>query len=249
MTFGDEVASRYDDNRLWEYENPEARALVLSRRLRLGSEDTLLDVCCGTGFYTSLLAQGAGCKAIGVDASQAMLDVAGEKEGIAAVYLGSAEHLPVTDGSVTALLCHNAIHLVRKRRTFVEEALRVLVPGGRLAIVTVSHDQMRRHPIYQHFPGLLEVELNRHPGIEELEAFASAGGFARVQVAEVDGSVKRIAWPSVIECARAKFMSSMRTLSDAEFRHACAIFEGRVRRLGGATCPAESYTVLSGTAR
>ncbi|WP_220135408.1 class I SAM-dependent methyltransferase [Nocardia gipuzkoensis] len=110
--------------------------------LRLGGAQKVLDIACGPGNFTRYLSEalsGDGY-AIGLDYSEPMLaravaDNAGPRVG----YLrGDARTLPFADGTFDAVCCFGALYLIPDPLVAAREMIRVLAPGGRIAITT-SH--------------------------------------------------------------------------------------------------------------
>lgn len=108
--------------------------------LRLGPGSTVLDLACGPGNFTDHYATVVGPtgKAIGVDLSKPMLDRAlVDNAGTGASYvLGSAHRLPFSDGSLDAVVCYGALYLIPDPFRAFDEMVRVVRPGGRLALMT-----------------------------------------------------------------------------------------------------------------
>jgi SAM-dependent methyltransferase len=102
-------------------------------RLLLGLTpgDGVLDVACGPGNFTRDLGRVVGARgiAIGLDASASMLTRAGYVRG-------DAEHLPFRDESFDAVNCFAALYLMGDPFAAIAELVRVLTPGGRVAIFT-----------------------------------------------------------------------------------------------------------------
>jgi ubiquinone/menaquinone biosynthesis C-methylase UbiE len=110
--------------------------------LRLDGAQKVLDIACGPGNFTRYLSyalSGDGY-AVGIDYSEPMLaravsDNAGPRVG----YLrGDARVLPFTDGVFDAVCCFGALYLIPDPIAATREMIRVLAPGGRIAITT-SH--------------------------------------------------------------------------------------------------------------
>ncbi len=118
------------------------------------STRVVLDVACGPGNFTRFLADaladaGRGdALVIGLDASEPMLARAAADTARAdldehvAYVLGDARELPFEDGSVDAVCCYAALYLVPEPMRVFAELVRVLRPGGRLAVMTT----VRRGP-------------------------------------------------------------------------------------------------------
>ena len=102
--------------------------------------ETVLDVACGPGNFTRRFAPAAGDDGlvIGLDASATMLARAvseGEPDNVAYVR-GDAIALPFRDESIDAVCCFAALYFIEAPMRAIDEMVRVLAPGGRIAIMT-----------------------------------------------------------------------------------------------------------------
>jgi SAM-dependent methyltransferase len=116
----------------------EEHRMALSM-LSIAPGDRVLDVACGPGNFTRDFAAAASDGlAVGIDASAPMLDVAVRDTHRANVaYLrGDACALPFHDDSFDAVCCFAALYLIEEPMRALEEIVRVLAPGGRLALLT-----------------------------------------------------------------------------------------------------------------
>ena len=111
------------------------------KRAVQGLHGKVLDVACGTGDMVVELLRtryAASLQVTGVDLSEEMLAIAKRKAPQAEYRLADAEHLPFGDASFDAVTCafgiRNFVHLEQG----LKEMVRVLKPGGRMAILELA---------------------------------------------------------------------------------------------------------------
>lgn len=90
-----------------------------------------LDVGCGVGLYTAAMAE-AGAAAIGLEIEWPRA-VAARQRGLA-VAAAVGEALPFRDGAFDAVLLHEVLEHVADDARSLQEAVRVLRPGGRAVV-------------------------------------------------------------------------------------------------------------------
>src|ERR1700723_2308101 len=105
----------------------------LAHDLGLGSGKTALDLAAGTGkFSPRLLATGASV--IAVEPVRAMLDQLIRQFPHIDAHGGSAQHIPLDDDTMDAVLCAQSFHWFATCEA-LQEIHRVLKPGGSLGLV------------------------------------------------------------------------------------------------------------------
>jgi SAM-dependent methyltransferase len=113
---------------------------VLLDRAGVGDGQRVLDVATGTGEPGLRAAQRVGSgRVIGLDLSAEMLETAEQRareQGVAnfETRVGDACALPFAQGSFDAVICRFGVMLVPDPELAVREMVRVLTPGGRLAL-------------------------------------------------------------------------------------------------------------------
>jgi demethylmenaquinone methyltransferase/2-methoxy-6-polyprenyl-1,4-benzoquinol methylase len=141
-------------------------------RLAARPGESILEIGFGTGHCLVQLADAVGPKGTvhGVDISDAMLsmarDLLGKKNLADRVELqcGDAAHLPYADGSLDGVFTSFTLELFDTPEIpeVLAEVLRVLKPGGRLAVVALSKEGKRSltRKVYEwthkHFPNLMD---------------------------------------------------------------------------------------------
>ncbi len=99
---------------------------------------SILDVGCGEGRYARKLAA-RGALVTGVDPVQAFIDVARERLPSGTFVTGFGETLPLQDASFDVVLSYLSIVDMPDYVSAIKEMARVLKPGGRIVIATVSN--------------------------------------------------------------------------------------------------------------
>jgi SAM-dependent methyltransferase len=108
--------------------------------LHLGGQQRVLDVACGPGNFTSYFADQLGGDGfvIGLDNSVPMMERAvRDNDSARAVYMrADALSLPFNDSTFDVVCCFAALHLMPEPIRVLHEMVRVLSPGGRIAVMT-----------------------------------------------------------------------------------------------------------------
>ena len=122
--------------------------------LGLGAGDVVLDVACGPGNFSREFARTVTSDGlvVGIDASHTMLARGAEelrRSGPANVALlrGDATALPFRDSSFDAACCFAALHLFAEPYAALDEIVRILAPGGRIAIMASVRRQVTPRPL------------------------------------------------------------------------------------------------------
>ncbi len=101
----------------------------------LGADVTsVLDVACGSGGISALLAKETGAKVVGIDIDPRAIASARDRDAPGCEFHVSDanEPLPFEDGSFDAVFSNDSAHHLRNRRATLREWSRVLSDGGRV---------------------------------------------------------------------------------------------------------------------
>jgi SAM-dependent methyltransferase len=129
---------------LWGLGGPGTAAehRIALEMLALAPGDRVLDVACGPGNFTRGFARAAGDGLVaGIDASATMLGIAvrDTAEGNVAYIRADACDLPFSEDSFDAACCFAALYLIEDPLRALAEIVRVLAPGGRLALMSTCN--------------------------------------------------------------------------------------------------------------
>jgi ubiquinone/menaquinone biosynthesis C-methylase UbiE len=181
----DRLASDYDRLRA-----AEGAPIVAAELADLGLRGRrVLDVGCGTGALLAALASEHQVTGAGVDASPEMIAVAGRNVPPEIdVVTAPAEALPFADASFERALMIFVVHHLDRPAAF-REALRVLVPAGRLLIRSTDPETVHEFWLAGLFPSYASIEQSRFPSAQTLRRELTEAGF--VEVACRSSSIER----------------------------------------------------------
>jgi len=141
------ISRRYDlNNRLHSFGRDQAWRRAAARAASVTDGDRVLDMACGTGDLTLLIAKTTpAAEVIGGDFTPEMLEIARRRnrhEKIRYVHADAME-LPFEDESFDALTIAFGIRNVTDPEAALDEFRRVLRPGGRLVILEFATPKSR----------------------------------------------------------------------------------------------------------
>jgi ubiquinone/menaquinone biosynthesis C-methylase UbiE len=212
----DRCAARYDELRpldagWWE---------LFERLVEFGdlSGRRLLEVGAGTGAFAQALEERAGARVWAIDASEAMVEQA-RSRGVNA-RVGRAERLPFKAGWFERVVMRMVVHLLERPRA-LEEAARVLGPGGTLVIA--SEDPARFEEVWfaRYFPSVPAIDAARFPGAQELAAELAGAGLPEVRVERL-AQERMISRSRALDLIESKAYSTFELLDQTEYEHGLA---------------------------
>ena len=224
-------AEVYDDKFVPALFGPWGPVMVEAARIRSGQ--SVLDVACGTGAATLAAAAAVGPqgRVAGLDANPEMLAVGRRKSTSIDWREGRAEELPFDESGFDAVISQFGMMFFEDRPQALAEMMRVLKPGGRLAVAVCG--AVERSPGYGEFARLLDRlfgcqvgDAFRAPFVlgdpDELTRIAAAAGVEGAKVEERTGTVRFSSIDDLVSTERACVWTLGGILDDDQFKRLLA---------------------------
>jgi ubiquinone/menaquinone biosynthesis C-methylase UbiE len=210
-----EIPTTYDKARALAPETIRLWKDLLSINLDRASISVVIDLGCGTGRFSELLAAHFGVQVIGIDPSQKMLEQARCKptnENV--VYCqGSAEALLLRDGCADLVFMSMVYHHFANPPAAARDCHRVLGQGGYACVRNGTRESDFPHRHFFRLRALIESDL---PSRHDIKSVFAAVGFTPV-VQQVVTQVTATNWPSFVEKSALRADSFLARLSDEVF--------------------------------
>jgi ubiquinone/menaquinone biosynthesis C-methylase UbiE len=189
-----------------------APRIVAAAQIRGG--ERVLDVACGTGVAAreALRLVAHGGSVAGVDSNGGMLEVARRLAPRVDWRQAAAEALPFGDGAFDVVLCQFGLMFFSDRTMALREMMRVLVPGGRVAILV--WDQIDQAPAFATLAALLKQSAGQRAA-DALHAPFNLGDRSRLLETFAAAQIPSVAITTYRGKAR---YPSVRSLVEAELR-------------------------------
>lgn len=186
------VADEWDRLRALHYADYDIEQAILAAA-GAGPFEVVVDFGTGTGRMLALFA-GNARRVEGIDLSHQMLTVARsklEEAGVAnaSVRHGDATASPYPDNSANLVIIHQVLHFLDDPGRALNEAARVLKPGGRLVVVEFAphtQEHLRSEHAHRHL-GVSEQDMARWAdkaglAVQSAKTFGAPGGEKGISV-------------------------------------------------------------------
>ncbi len=208
----DKVSKVYDKVREG---NPEMLHQTLDG-VSLSESSLILDVGCGTGNNTILLASTVQNRVIGLDVSHGMLQKAYEKQSQIPFVQAPADCIPFATESVDFVYMTEVLHHLPDITATIHEICRILKSSGSFCIVTQSHKQIDRRMTSRFFPASAAVDKERYPDIDVIEDLLFKAGFSAVNSKEYTYSPVRLG-DEYLETVTKRGFSMLHKISNEDY--------------------------------
>lgn len=200
----------------------------------------VLDVACGTGVLACAAADraGLGGAVVGLDPNEEMLAVARRKNAAIEWRLGRAESIPFSSESFDAVVSQFGFMFFEDWRAALREMMRVLRPGGRLAVAVC--DALDHSPGYAAFAELLRrlfgdrvADAFNAPFVlgdpQLLLSLCADSGIFNAKIMRHEGMVRFESIRSLVSTERACVWTLGGILDDAQFEQLLKASEKALR--------------------
>jgi ubiquinone/menaquinone biosynthesis C-methylase UbiE len=214
----DDIAERYERSRALPADVELQWSQLIARHVGFKSELSV-DLGCGTGRFTRVLASTFGNRVIGVDPSGPMLRVAAKAlrrtPGVALVQ-GRAEAVPLEPRRAELVLMSMSYHHVADKPAALACVRRTLRTGGVFCVRTCSAEALESYLYQRFFPGALAFDRRRFPTRGGL---AGEVGAARFTLQKFETVRQRVAddQRSYRDKAAMRAHSDLQAIGDADF--------------------------------
>ncbi len=208
----DKVSKVYDQVREG---NPEMVTQLLEE-VSLTESSLVLDVGCGTGNNTILLAAAIPAKIVGLDISYGMLQRACEKRSRVPLVQSPADNLPFATDSFDFVYMTEVLHHLPDIPKTYREIHRILKDSSPLCIVTQAHNQIDHRMTSRFFPGTAKVDKERYPDVDEIEFELKLAGFSKISTKDYTYKPVRLG-PDYLETIEKRGFSMLHKISREEY--------------------------------
>ncbi len=220
----DQVSKVYDQVREG---NPEMVHQLLEE-VSLSDSSMVLDIGCGTGNNTILLAAAVQAHIAGSDISFGMLQKACKKSRQIPFVQAPADNIPFATDSFDFVYMTEVLHHLPDIPMTYLEIHRVLKNSGLLCIVTQAHKQIDNRVTSRFFPGTAVVDKERYPDIDVIEEQLKEVGFSSVNPKEYTYKPVRLG-PEYLEQIEKRGFSMLHKISQEDYEQGLedlrAVFE------------------------
>lgn len=215
------IAATYDKGRAITPEALRQWRELLTEHIDADSVSLVVDLGCGTGRFSELLAAHFGAKVVAIEPSRKMLDQARRRLAAGSVMLqrAAAEALPLRDGCADLIFMSNVYHHLADPGLVAGECHRVVRRAGHVVIRngTRESDFPQRH----FFPAIQPLIDSQLPARRDILANFTAAGFTSA-VHEIVTQVIASDWQGFVEKSATRVDSFLARIADRDFERGMA---------------------------
>lgn len=186
IAYSQTIARNFDLERKIEPARLDAILRVMAGNDMVHHEEgKVLDLGCGTGFFTIPLAQRLPCQFTGADRSKAMLSCARDKKEGRDLDINwdiqEATSLNYEAESFDVVFVSNLLHHFMNPLDVIEQCAKVLKPGGLLINHYGALEDIIKDADHKFFPAAVELDVRRTPARIQMEYLFKTAGFENIK--------------------------------------------------------------------
>jgi SAM-dependent methyltransferase len=219
-----EIAGRYDNLRVAD--NELIKSIIEGSSINRNAK--ILDYGCGTGNYIAEFQKLGFDDIFGLDISKKMREIANTKTH-ATIYKNFNEVHEVFD----FIFIIDVIHLIKDINSLVKKLYSICNNGAKIAIVTQSHEQIKKRRYKDFFPSTIKIDLHRYPDIDILIRSFNDVGF-NLQKKEIfkENSIRMLDF-AFLNKVKKKCFSMFELIHEDEFNSGIKKFEDALQKAEG----------------
>jgi ubiquinone/menaquinone biosynthesis C-methylase UbiE len=178
----------------------------------------IVDLGCGTGRYSSALADLFEASVTGLDPSKNMLQkaISNRTDDSVTYEVAHAENLPLEDDSVDLVFMSNVYHHLQDPEVTVRECRRILRHPGYVVLRNSTSDQVDSFPYVGLFPGIEEIIGHYQPASRDVVSLFSSNKIDLVTHQVISHPMAEN-WNTLLEKAKLRADSLLVRLSDENY--------------------------------
>jgi ubiquinone/menaquinone biosynthesis C-methylase UbiE len=203
-----------------------------------------VDVGGGRGDHAAEFAR-TGARALVVDRSPEMVAAAVDHPGVTGI-VGDGRRLPVVEAAADLVYFHVSLQYGGWEQ-MLDEAVRVLGPGGRVAVWTFAPGHFERSFLAMWFPSVAAIDAARFPAPDAVASRLIRAGCVDVDITAETEVIERTvrSWETA---AAARFVSTLQMLPAGELEVGLARFRSEHPDSDAVLCYELSYRRVAGMA-
>ena len=211
------TVEKYDSARALPPETLDLWIDTLKNSLSIHQIRSILDLGCGTGRFSYVLAEAFSCPVIALDPSLEMITEHKSKlSGNCQWLQGCAENIPINTSSVDLVWMSQVFHHLDNNEKALREIHRILTDGGYLAIRNGTKENDKENYWPQFFPEALEMIVNRIPLSAEILTQVMSAGY-RLITHETINQLFAPSFSDYYDKISMRALSPLISISDEEF--------------------------------
>ncbi len=208
-----EISQIYDNVR-----NEEREIIDLFlEEIKATNKTRILDFGCGTGNYANTINKHSVAQVYGVEPSDGMREKAKAKNPNIVFVKGNHECIPFEDNYFDFIYMTDVIHHIPDIGLMFTEIARVLKKGGKICIVTESHNQIDNRFYVKYFPSTAIVDKERYPDIDEIINEAKSHSLIHIKTTIMNDNNESLVTSDFVELVRNKGYSMFHLIPNDEY--------------------------------